>query len=57
MSERNIPVRIMVTSEEWGVFAEIAAKQRLEDVPAAIEAMLADTVTKARALSDEPDGN
>lgn len=56
MSERNIPVTIMLTSEEWSVFAEIAAKQNFSNVSTSIEKTLEDTVTVALALREKGPG-
>ncbi len=38
--ERNIPIRICLTSEEWAAFAALARQEGYNDVPEAVESML-----------------
>lgn len=57
MSERNIPVRIMLTAEEWKVFDLIAQRHRWS-LSAAIEEMLLQGVAQAiEEAEKEADGD
>lgn len=57
MSERNIPVRIMLTREEWKVF-DLIARRHKWSISAAIEEMLLQGVTQAiEEIEKEADGD
>lgn len=58
MSERNIPVRIMLTRDEWTVFDAIATRHKLTCISDAIEEVLENTVTRAiEEIENEADGD